>query len=1072
MYKILLVLITLFVGNVAISQSRYVTGNVTAEGEAAIGATVLNSTTQEGTITDALGFFQISAAEGDRLEVSSLGYEALEILVDEKSNYNVALNVASLEFSEIVVTALGLERNTKDLGYAIQKLEGKEISGVKAVNFLDNLSGKLAGVTVTQGATGVGSTSKITIRGESSFTNNNPLFVVDGIPVNNNSIINATNEAAAGFQEVDFGNGAMDINPDDIESVSVLRGPSAAALYGTRASNGVIVITTKDGSNSKEIGVSYNTSFFVDTPFALPDFQNTFGQGQTGVFEFVDGLGGGINDNITYSWGPLLDAGINIPQFDSPVTLPDGSVVRAGDTALYSDQEIPATPFVSNPDNLKNFYEMGNTIINNIAISNQNELGSYRLSLTDLRSDSYIPGVNLDRQTIAGKFKFQPTDKLTVTSSLNYIYTTSDNRPSSGYGSENIGYSLVAWLGRQTNIESLRDFWQPGLDDVQQFSFNYTFFDNPYLILLENRNAFDRNRFFGNIAAKYEISDHLSVMLRTGLDNSDEDRTFRRAFSSNRFANGAYAEHQVGYRESNTDILVNYNNRISDKIGFDLSVGANRLQQSASSLQSQAVGLAQPGIFKLSNAASPLEIFQNDSDKRINSVYGIAKFSYDDFLYVDVTGRNDWSSALATPTSSDNVSFFYPSVSASFLVSKVIELPEIVSFAKVRASWAQVGNDTDPFQTAGVFLPQTPVGGNPTFSDQIFISNEGLLPEQATSIELGFDLRFFEDRIGFDVTYYTSQNRNQILSLPIAASTGFNQQVTNGGTVESKGIEAVLHLNPIRSKDFKWYTNLNFSTSRSTVRNLPSGAESLTLAFSRVYDNPNQTVWHIVEEGGEIGDIWGTGYLRNDDGQFIIGDDGRLIVDNTLKRLGNYNPDFILGMTNNISYKNFNLGFTFDWRYGGQLVSRTLALAAVGGQLAETEFRPDEGLIFPGVRNIGTEAEPEFVENDIAINPESYYRQFYDRNHEENNLYDASFLKLREVQLSYDFGTGIFDNTFLRSLQDLRVSLIARNVFAISDIPHFDPEQIALQGNQFVSGVEDISYPTARSIGISLNANF
>jgi TonB-linked SusC/RagA family outer membrane protein len=1072
MYKLIFVLLAFLSCDFLISQSDSVTGTIMADGDYAIGATVYNENSKEGTITDADGFFEIMADVGDRLSISYLGYEDYSVSVTGDNSYNISLVRASLEVGEIVVTALGLERNTKDLGYAVQKLEAEEISSVKAVNFLDNLSGKLAGVTVTQGATGVGSTSKITIRGESSFNNNNPLFVVDGTPVNNNSIINVTNEAAAGFQEVDFGSGAMDINPDDISSLTVLKGPSAAALYGTRASNGVIVITTKDGNESSGLGVSYNTSYFVDSPFALPDFQNSFGQGNSGVFEFVDGLGGGINDNITYSWGPQLDAGLNIAQFDSPVTLADGRIVRGADTALYDDNAITPTPFVSNPDNLKNFYETGSTIINNISIGNQNEFGSFRLSLTDMRSDSYIPGVNLDRQTISGRFNFSPSDRLTINSSVNYIYTTSDNRPASGYGSENINYSLVAWMGRQTNTESLRNYWQPGLEGVQQYSFNYTFFDNPYFILLENRNAFDRNRIFGNISATYQISEKLSVMLRTGLDQSGEDRTFRRSFSSNRFSNGAYAEHNVDYRESNTDILINYNDRLTKKVGLDISVGANRLDQSARTLQTQAIGLAQPGIFKLSNAASPLEVFQFDSDKRINSIYGLLKFSYDDYFYLDITGRNDWSSALATPQSSDNTGFFYPSVSASLLLSKIVNLPEMVSFLKVRASWAQVGNDTNPYQTVGVFQPQTPVGGNPTFSEQTFIANQNLLPEQATAIELGFDFRLLDDRVGLDFTYYSSDNKNQILSLPIAISSGFSQEVTNGGTVHSSGVEVLLHANPIRTRNFRWNTHLNFSRNRSIVRDLPSEVGLLTLAYSRVYDNPNQTVWFIVEEGNEIGDIWGTGYLKNDNGDFIIGQDGRLIVDNTLKKLGNYNPDFILGLTNNIDYKNLSLGFTFDWRYGGQIVSRTQALAGVGGQLKETEFRPEEGLVFDGVINTGTEEQPNFVTNDIAINPESYYRQFYDRNQEENNLYDASYLKLREVQLSYSFSDALLTKTFLSRLENLKLSFIARNVFAISDIPHFDPEQIAVQGNTFVNGVEDMSYPTARSIGISLNANF
>ena len=313
----------------------------------------------------------------------------------------------------MVITALGLERDTKELGYVVQSLISKDLTEVKAVNFLDNLSGKLAGVTISQGATGVGSSSKITIRGEASFSNNNPLFVVDGIPINNNTVFNFTNEAAAGFQEIDFGNGAMEVNTDDIEEVSVLKGPSAAALYGTRASNGVIVIKTKGGKKTKGLGISINTSVFVDSAFRLPEFQNTYGQGNSGQFEYVDGLGGGINDNITYSWGPQLDAGVFAPQFDSPVVLPNGTIVRGGDTALYSGDAITPTLLKSNPDNLKDFYQTGVTTINNIAISNGFDTGDYRLSFTDLRSESIIPGVNLDRQTVATKLNFQPTEKTT-----------------------------------------------------------------------------------------------------------------------------------------------------------------------------------------------------------------------------------------------------------------------------------------------------------------------------------------------------------------------------------------------------------------------------------------------------------------------------------------------------------------------------------------------------------------------------------------------------------------------------------------------------------------------------------
>lgn len=1023
-----------------------------------------------GTSTAIDGSFTLDVPNiSDTLLFTSIGYVAQSKAING-SYIIVSMQADINQLNEVVVTALGIEREKKALGYVVQKIDAKELNEVKSVNFLDNLSGKLAGVTVTQGATGVGSSSKIVIRGESSFTNNNPLFVVDGTIINNNAIINSATEAAAGFQSVDFGNGAMEVNADDIESVSVLKGPSAAALYGTRASNGVIIINTKDGSQSTGTGVSFSSSTFFERPFTLPEFQNTYGQGNSGQFEFKDGLGGGINDNITYSYGERLDEGNFTTQFDGPVTLPDGTVVRGGDVAVHGGLPITPTELISYPDNLKNFYNTGITSTNNIAISSGFDKGSFRLSYTDLQSESFIPGVNLDRRTLSGRLTFNPTDKLKVASSISYINTASDNRPSSGYGSENIGYSLVAWGPRSLDIAALQDYWQPGLEGLQQYSFNYTFFDNPYFILKENRNSFDRNRIYGNITASYQFNDLYSLRLRSGSDVSNELRELRRAFSTNRFNQGAFAENTVFYRENNTDVLLNRSQDFGN-ISTSFSVGANRLNQTASFNQTQANSLAQPGIYQLSNAASPLEVTNREAEKRINSVYGIAKLGYKNYLFLDLTGRNDWSSALATPFSSSGTSFFYPSVSASFVASQVIDLPKSVSYAQLRVSLAQVGNDTDPYQTSTAFVSQTPYLSQPTFSQQSTLSNANLLPEKTSSFEIGADVRLYKDRVRVDFTYYNSKTENQIIALPIAISSGYSQQVLNGSQVNNRGIEIIASANAVKRGDFTWTPQLNFSRNVSVVDELPEGIDRLTLGYARVYDNPNQTVYSEVAAGGRIGDLYGTGYQKTEDGRFIVDENGNFIADNTLKKLGNYNPDFILGINNNFAYKNFNFSFLFDWRQGGILVSRTLALAAVGGQLKETENRPDEGIIVDGVVNTGTEDNPIYTENTVAISPESYYRQFYDRNHEENNTYDASYLKLRQFSLGYTFNTSNSNSQFLRSLQNLNLSVIGRNLFAISAVRHIDPEQISLQGNGFVSGVEDISYPSARSIGVKLSVN-
>jgi TonB-linked SusC/RagA family outer membrane protein len=1061
---------------VILSAQTTISGAVSSEGEKLIGASIYEEANQKnGTVTDLDGNFILSGVQlPGRLVVNYLGYQSLTIdLGADAGAKPVEISLEEgVSLGEVVVTALGLERDNRELGYAVQQIQGEALTDVQAVNFLDNLSGQVAGLRVTAGATGVGSTSQIVIRGQTSFTNNNPLFVVDGTPINNNTIINLTSEAAAGFQEVDFGNGAMEVNPADIESVSVLKGASAAALYGTRAANGVVQITTKSGGRKKGLGISFNSSFTVDNPFQLPQVQNKFGQGQGGQFEFVDGLGAGTSDNITYSYGPELDIGLDVPQFDSPVTLPDGSVVRGGDVAVHGGLPITPSPWVSNPDNITGFYETGTTSINSLSISGGGDFGDFRLSAADLRSESYIPGVNLKRKNLSGKFSFRPTEKLRVNANFNYVNSNSDNRPAAGYGSENIGYSLTAWYGRQTDTESLRNYWQPGLEGTQQYSFNYTFFDNPFFILEENRNSFNRDRLFGNLSASYEFSPTLKATIRSGMDYSDETRKFRRNFSTNRFSQGGYAENDVFYREINTDFLLDYRPTLSGDFSVNLLGGANRLDQQAQNTQSQALTLAQPGIFRLSNAASPVEIFDQVANKRINSVYGLAKFGYKDFLFLDVTGRNDWSSALATPTNADNTSFFYPSVSLSFLPKRVFTLPDNVSFLQLRANWAQVGNDTDPYRTSSTFVAQTPFGGQPTFSEQAVLAAPGLVPEKTTSAEVGFDARFFDDRIGLDVTYYKQTTENQILSLPVPLSSGYREQIVNGGKVSANGLEAVLSLRPVWNSKVKWTSRFNFSTNKATVDELPDGTDRFTLAFSRVYNSVNQTVFFIVEEGGEIGDIWGTGYLRNDVGDLVLNSSGGFIADNNLKKLGNANPDFVLGFQNNVRLGNFDLGVLLDWRQGGEIVSRTLALAGVAGQLEETVNRPAEGFLIEGVQNTGTSDDPVYTQNTTAVSAESYYRSFYNRNHEENNVYDASYLKIREVSLTYRLGQRQLDDTFLNGLGSLSVSLIGRNLYAFSAIPHFDPEQFAIQGQNIVGGVEDIAYPSARSFGLSLGVEF
>ena len=1046
--------------------------------EPLVGATVIVEGTTTGTLTDLDGRYRLEVpADARALCFSYAGYGAPTCVpYDGGATLDLALR-AGVDLDEVVVTALGLERQNAQLGYSIESVDAREMSDVAATNLLDNLSGQVAGVNVLTGPTGVGSTSLVSIRGEASFAGNTPLYVVDGIPVDNRSVINVTDEASQGFQEVDFGGGTPEVSPFDVASVSILKGPAAAALYGTRAANGVIIINTKSGAAPGDLGVEVNSQTTLDRPFRLPRFQNEYGQGSGGAFAYVDGAGGGTEDGITFSYGPRLDAGLLTTQFDSPVTLGDGSVVRAGDLALYTDEAVAATPFVSRPDNVRDFYETGVTTHNNVAIAQGFAGGDYRLSFTDLRSDSYIPGVNLERNNLAARLRFAPVERLEVSAGITYVNTRSDNRPASGYGSENVNYSTVAWLGRSTDIEPLRDYWQPGLEGVQQFSFNTRFFDNPFFIVGENRNSFTRDRLFGFVQARVRLTPKLDLRLRTGLDRSDEARELRRAYSTNRFRQGAYAEHDLDFAERNTDALLTYADEGGD-FEWSVSAGGNRLVQTAENEQTQAEALTVPGVYRLTNNAIPLVRFGRRAERRINSVYGLARVGWRGRLFVDVTARQDYSSSLATAESSAGAGFFYPSASASWVASKSLRLPAAVSFLQLRASVAEVGNDTDPYRTAGTFVPSTPVGGAPTFTDRLELPASGLRPERARAYEVGANVRLLDDRFGLDVTAYSQTNSDQILALPTPISSGYESRVVNGGTVRATGLEVTGLVRALRLGPVRWDARVNFTRAYAEVLELPDGVARTTLAYARVYASPGQTVYYIAEPGGRIGDMYGTGYLRDASGRYVVQPEllpdgsvneeaGEFIADNTLRRLGNYTPDFQVGFGNTLRYRGLSLDFLVDWRQGGELVSRTQALAGYSGQLDDTSFRPEGGIVVPGVFNAGTAEAPDLRENVTPISPQTYYVQYYNREHEEHNTLDATFVKLREVRLGY-----AFDFQALEWLEGLSVAVIGRNLAAITAARHIDPEQFAVQGQRFVRGVEDMSYPTPRSLGVSINANF
>ncbi|MBI3142411.1 MAG: SusC/RagA family TonB-linked outer membrane protein [Bacteroidetes bacterium] len=1110
------VVLCLLWGTAAYGQGK-VKGTVTDNnGEALIGASVLLKGTTRGVTTDATGAFELQTNSiDDTLIVSYVGYKTLYLPLLGRVMVSVVMEALVLD--EVVVTALGIKREERALGYAAQTIGAGDLNQIRDANLVNNLSGKVAGVTVVAGPSGVGSTSRIVVRGENSFNNNSPLFVVDGIPISNASVVNYADGSDVGAQEADYGNGAGEVNPDDIESMTILKGASATALYGSRASNGVVIITTKSGRKGNGLGVSFSSTTTVETPLVMPEYQNDYGQGVNGQFEFGDGLGGGsgVNDDEDQSWGPAFDPALvendgydndgdgetdetgegdyvrnGIKQFSSP----SANGLLGGDVLGRGGADISPTEWKAYPNNVRDFFQTGITTTNNISITGGGDNSNFRLSYTNLNNRGILPGSNLKRNTLGFKAGINPTDRINISAAANYVKTESDHRPSNGYGSENQMYAFT-WYGRSLDTKVLKDnLWQEGFDDVQQFNYNYAWHDNPYINGLVNQNALDKDRIFGNVVLNYKLADNIKLMLRSGLDLSSEFRPSYRTFSTQRFLRGGYIETRVGFMETNSDFLLSYDKKLGSDLGLNLSVGGNRMYQETKFLSQTASQLASPGIYSLNNSAVALDVYAYNTRRAINSLYAVGQLAYKNYLYLDVTGRNDWSSTLPAESNS----YFYPSVSLSAVVSDMLSLPTAISFAKFRANWAMVGSDTNPYSLRNVFEAGTPYNNSPTALEQSTLANANLLPERQTAWELGADLRFFKGRASADISYYNALSENQIVQMPIAQSSGFSARITNGGAIRSTGIEAMINLVPVETTRFTWNTYFNYSRNRSIIESLPSdlgseGEREYVIAYARVYSSSSRSVWIMAKEGGRMGDMYGTGFMQVD-GQnvYSVTDDGsgnksvEPVKDPDLRLLGNYNPDFQLGWGNEFSYnKRLHLSFLLDWRNGGTIVSRTQAIASTSGNLITTAYRPKEGIVPEGVKNIGTDENPNYValESDDLMNSVRYYKAFYDRDNEANVLFDATFVKLREVKVGYTLPNEWFND----KLSNFTISLVGRNLALwtpnqlrtmdpdkekYGQVTHFDPEMMAMQGQNFIPGVEDMAYPSMRSFGFNISVNF
>lgn len=1021
-----LFLLLVFCTHLVNAQTKSISGKVTdSSGFPLIGTTVLVKGTKNATVADSNGNYAIKTEKGSTLVFSFMGFLTKEILVNNQENENVILQDDSVTLGEVVVTALGIKRDKRALGYASQELKSDDINKVNSTNFVSNLTGKVSGVQITGSGNGITSSSRITIRGDKSLNinNNGPLFIVDGIPINNNVYGVGSSATTQEDLPTDYGNGASEINQENIESVNVLKGAAASALYGSRAANGVIVITTKSGKKNKGLGISISSSFMTSEALRLPEIQGVYGAGSKQIYD------PGSDTNL----GPRFDSGISILQNGSPG---------------YSTGEGQVLPFQFRYD-LNDFFRKGNSISNSVSLSGSDEKTNFRLSYGKTTNEDIVPNSDLKRENISLNLNYSISDKWKLNTVATYTKSVSDNTPVTGYGSQGIMYNLL-WNHTNVDLDWLKDYWI--IKDVKQNSM-FSWGDNPFKIAYENINAFKKGRLFGNISSTYEIDKNLSLMARIGMDNSNDFRWSRRPIGSSRYASGMYREQTIAFTEYNADMLLTYDRTFGD-FSTKFSVGANRMNQFTSESKIEGQGISIPGIYNLQNInVTPIQS-RNIYKKRINSTYGMANIGYKNYLYLDLTARNDWSSTLPA----NNNSYFYPSASLSIIPTSLFEMNENIDFLKVRLNAASVGNDTDPYRLVKTYDNGALAG---TLTNPSAILNSNLKPEIATSYEAGIEAQFFKKRISVDASYYINNSKNQIVGLDISQTTGYTSNVINAGKIQNKGIEIGLGITPVKTTAIEWSLNANFSSNRGTVKELSEGISNYIIA-----QGPNGGTIE-ARVGERMGDIYGLGYLRSPDNQIVHDASGSPILDNKIKKIGNYNPDWMLGLSTNLRYKNFNFNALFDIRKGGEIYSMTNSIGIESGILALSLPGRETGIIGKGVVQ---NPDGSYSPNTTTVSAETwYYGNAYRRENTESNTFDASYVKLREVSINYSF-----PNKWIKAakIQNMSIGLVGNNLALWTKVPNIDPETQAISGGTLLPGFEVLQFPSSRNYGVKLNVSF
>ncbi|MET0635291.1 MAG: SusC/RagA family TonB-linked outer membrane protein [Chitinophagaceae bacterium] len=969
-------------------------------------------------------------------------------MVTEKAriSLSVVLKQQSGELNEVVVTALGIRREEKSLGYAAQSVRENAVKDAKTSNWINALSGKVAGLTIQGAGAGPIGSSRVTLRGESSLNldNNQALIIIDGVPVSKRITGTGFSSNLSADNPVDFGSDLSDINPDDIEKVTVLKGAGATALYGSRAGGGVILITTKSGKREKGIGVTFNSNVSFDQVNRWPDYQYEYGEGRTDAYYSYLNSADGPNTSTTVAAGRAFG-----PKFN-------GQMYFQYDPNSPDGKPTERTPWVADKDYITGFFRTGLTRSNSISLEGGNDKGSARLSLTHLKNDWILPNTGFERINAALSVNQKITDKLKISGRVNYTNKKSDNLPGAGYNNQSMMYFLIIGTAPNIRPDWFKPYWQAGQENVKQRNPFNTGPDNPYLDLYEMLNKINKHGVIGSLSANYQISPKLELMLRTGTDMSFEYRSQQRPFSMTKFPNGMFREQNVFNYEINTDALLTYHDNIGNDLKFTASAGGNAMRQTYDFAGLYADQLAQPGIYMISNSLFPAVADPQKSKKALNSLYASTQFSFREKIFLDITGRNDWSSTLPAA----NNSYFYPSVSTSLLLNDMIVMPAAVSLAKLRVSWAQVGNDASPYNTDKYYDRIY----NNSFTNPGTLYNANLKPEITSSYEAGLDLRLFRNRIGLDLTVYTNNSRNQIIALPVDPISGYNSKVVNAGLINSRGVEVVLTGKPVVNEKFTWTTTLNWSMNRSYVKELAEGVTS------QIIYNHGGNVTIEARVGGRMGDMYGRPLSRTPEGQLIYSATSGLPLglDPVAVKMGNAFADWKAGLMNEFTVRNFRFSFLLDGQMGGNIWSQTNYKNNSLGKTKVTLPGRDEG----GVIGDGVVLNPitgKYEQNTKRVSAASYYETIYNDAITENNIFDASFLKIREVRVEFSLPKKWLKRL---PLEQTSIAIYGRDLFNFTDFPGFDPEGGNLNNGTLTPGVELTQFPSTRTMGLNLTLKF